>query len=219
MNRLLVVLTLFICCRALPAETLQAVLARMDEAAAQFHSMSSDLTMVSHTAILDDNTTEKGTIQMQKAKNGTEALIDFPGERTIGFSDKTVQLYFPKLNLVNIYKMGKRAGLLDQYLLLGFGTSGKDLTKAYDVQLAGTEQVNSQPASKLLLLPRDPGLKQNISKVEIWIPIDSGNPVQQKFYNPNENFRLITYTNFKLNPSLGPLKLKAPPNAKVEYPQ
>jgi outer membrane lipoprotein-sorting protein len=206
----------FIC-----AETLDAVLARMDQAAAQFHSMSADLTMVQHTAVLDDNTTEAGTIKMQKAKSGTEALIDFTGEkdqRTLGFFDKTIQIFFPKLNLVQVYKLGKNSKFLDQYLLLGFGTSGKDLTKGYDVQLAGVEQVQGQSTSKLVLIPKAGGVKENISKAEIWIPAGSGNPVQQKFYQPSGNYRLLTYSNFQLNPSLGSLKLKTPPNAKVQYP-
>jgi outer membrane lipoprotein-sorting protein len=222
MNRILLVFTLLIFAQRLPADALDSVLARMDESAAQFHGMSANLTMVIHTAILDDNTTETGTIKMQKSKNGTEALIDFTGEkdqRTIGFFDKTIQIYFPKLNLVQVYKLGKKSSLLDQYLLLGFGTSGKDLTKGYNVQLTGTEQVQGQSTSKLLLVPKDAGVKEQISKVEIWFPANSGYPVQQKFYNPSGNSRLVTYSNFQLNPALGSLKLNPPPNAKVEYPQ
>jgi outer membrane lipoprotein-sorting protein len=221
MTRFLATATFVLFSQLISAETLEAVLARMDQAAAQFHAMSADLIMVQHTAVLDDNTTENGTIKMQKTKSGTEALIDFTGEkdqRTLGFFDKTVQIFFPKLNLVQIYKLGKNSKFLDEYLLLGFGTPGKDLTKAYDVQLVGTEQVAGQSTSKLVLVPKDAGVKQNISKAEIWLPASSGNPIQQKFYQPSGNYRLLTYSNFQLNPSLGSLKLKTPPNAKVQYP-
>jgi len=194
----------------------------MDQGAAAFHGMAADVVMVTHTAILDDNTTENGTIKMEKSKSGTEALIDFTSEtnrRTIAFLDKTIQLYFPKLNLVQIYKLGRKANLLDQYLLLGFGTSGKDLTKGYDVKMEGTEQISGQDASKLVLVPKAAGVKEQLSKVEVWLPANSGYPVQQKFYYTSGNFRLATYTNFQLNPSMGAIKLNAPPNAKVEYPQ
>jgi outer membrane lipoprotein-sorting protein len=221
MNRLAlaVLLSTGVC---LASEKLDAVLSRMDQSAAQFHSMSADIRMVTHTAILDDDTAESGTLKMQRAKNEAEALIDFTGEkdrRTIAFMNKTIQLYFPKLNLVQIYKLGKKANLLDQYLLLGFGTSGKELVKGYAVKLAGSEQVNGKDATKLELIPKDSKVKEQLDKVEIWLPSDSGYPVQQKFYNPSGNHRLVTYTNFQLNPSLGSLKLQAPPNAKVEYPQ
>ncbi len=222
MNRLILAVALFAVSSICRGESLSAVLARMDQGASGFHSMSADLTMVTHTAILDDNTTENGTIKMEKAKGGTQALIDFTSEtnrRTIAFLDKTIQMYYPKLNLVQIYKLGRKANLLDQYLLLGFGTSGKDLTKGYDVKLEGTEQVSGQSASKLVLVPKAAGVKEQLNKVEIWLPANSGYPVQQKFYNPSGNFRLATYTNFQLNPPLGAIKLNAPPNAKIEYPQ
>jgi outer membrane lipoprotein-sorting protein len=103
--------------------------------------------------------------------------------------------------------------------LLGFGTSGRDLQRGYEIALDGTEQISGQSASKLVLSPKQAAVKEQLSKVEIWIPANSGYPVQQKFYNPSGNYRLVTYTNFQLNPPLGTLKLNAPPNTKVEYPQ
>jgi outer membrane lipoprotein-sorting protein len=215
-------LALVLAVGTLRADDLQAALSRMDSAAAEFHGMAADMTMVVHTAILDDNTTENGNVKMQKGKHGTEALIEFTGtkdQRSVGFMDKTVQIYFPKLNLVNIYKVGKKANLLDQYLLLGFGTSGKDLTKGYEIQVGGTEQVNGGPATRLVLTPKDAAMKEQINKAEIWLPTGSGYPVQQKFSFPSGNYRLVTYSNFKLNPALGSLKLQTPKGAKVEYPQ
>src|SRR4051795_10214771 len=113
------------------AETVQAALSRMDAAAAKFHSMSADVKMTTHTAILNDDTTESGTVRMRRGKDETEALIDFTGSkdrRTIAFVEKAIQIYYPNLKLVQVYKLGRKSKLVDQYLLLGFGTSGKDLT-------------------------------------------------------------------------------------------
>jgi outer membrane lipoprotein-sorting protein len=221
MTRLTVALAFLILARVLPADDLSAILARMDQAASVFHSMTADLKMVTYTAILDDKTTESGKLEMEKDKNGTEAVISFtgPDARTIAFLNKQIQLYTPKLNLIQIYKLAKSGKLLDQFLLLGFGASGKELAKSYNIQLGGIEQVNGQNASKLVLTPKEPGVKEQISQAELWIPGNSGYPVQQKFYNPSGNYRLATYTNFQLNPQLGPLKLNAPPNTKIEYPQ
>lgn len=216
-----VVLFLTVACLA-SGEELKSILSRMDQSSETFHSMTADLTMATYTAILDDTTTEHGDLKMEKEKNSTQAIIHFTGakeERTIGFFNKQIQLYTPKLNLIQVYKLGKSAKFLDQYLLLGFGTSGKDLAEGYDIQLAGSEPVGGQATSKLVLTPKQATVKEQISKVEMWIPANSGYPVQQKFYNPSGNYRLVTYTNFQLNPQLGPLKLNAPPNTKVEYPQ
>ena len=119
--------------------------------------MTANMTMVTHTAILDDNTSENGTMKMERTKSGTEAMIDFTGaknRRTIGFSDKTIQLYFPKTQSGAGYT-GRKANLLDQYLLLGFGTSGKDLTKGLQRADGGNgTDFTGKPATKLVLVPK-----------------------------------------------------------------
>lgn len=225
MNRTLFALSITLAASSLAsAETAQAALARMDASAPKFHSMSADVKMTTHTAILNDDTTEPGTVKMERAKDETQALIDFTGtkdRRTIAFLDKTIQIYYPNLKLVQVYKLGKKSKLVDQYLLLGFGTSGKDLAKGYNVTVAGSEKVNGQDTTKLELVPKEKSVKEQIEKVDIWLPLDSGYPVQQQFVNPSGNYRLATYTNFQLNPNLGAgaLKLNTPPDTKIEYPQ
>ena len=225
MNRLFVVtlLSLFALAWLAPAETVQSALARMDASAPEFHSMSANLNMVTYTAILSDSTTESGTVKMERNKNETRALISFTGNspRTIAFLDKTVQIYYPNLNLVQVYKLGKSSNSWINTCCSGFGTSGKDLAKGYDIKMAGTEKINGQDATKLELTPKEKSVREQLSKVEIWLPLDSGYPVQQKFYNPSGNYRLATYTNFELNPPLGAGSVEAEysPGREVEYPQ
>lgn len=206
------------------AESLASVLARMDEGAHKFKSMTAHVKTVSHTAVIDDTTTEDGAITMQRNSKGeTNALIEFTGERdprTVAFHDKTIEIYFPKAKLVQIYDLGKRIKLLDQYLLLGFGTSGKDITSNYEVSFAGTETITGQPSSKLQLVPKSKEVSQNLSKAEIWIPVDANHPVQQKLYRPSGDYNLFTYTNYQQNPPLNSdaLKLRVPAGVKKERP-
>jgi outer membrane lipoprotein-sorting protein len=219
MIRILLAFALSMSAGTASAETLNAVLSRLDRGAAKFHSMTADVQMTSYTAILDDSSTETGSLQMERTKKGTEAIVEFTGaqdQRTIGFFNQTVQLYLPKTKLLQIYRLGKKSNFLDQYLLLGFGSSGQDLQKAYFVQVAGSDVVNGQPATKLKLVPKEKKVQETLSQVDIWIPEDSEFPVQQKFYNPNGNYRLAVYSNFKLNPPLGELKLTVPKDVKVE---
>lgn len=201
------------------AESLDAVLARLDQGAAKFHSMTADVKMTSYTAILNDSSTESGSLKMERTKKGTEAIVDFTGaqdQRTIGFFNQTIQLYLPKTKLLQIYRLGKKNNFLDQYLLLGFGSSGQDLKKGYNIQLAGSDVIEGKPATQLKLVPKEKKVQENLSQVEIWIPQDSDFPVQQKFYNPNGNYRLAVYSNLQLNPQIGELKLDVPKDVKVE---
>jgi outer membrane lipoprotein-sorting protein len=221
MTRPIAIIAFLTLARVAPADDLSAILQRMDQASAAFHSMTADLKMVTYTAILDDKTVESGSLEMVKGKNATEAVVAFTGSnaRTIGFFNKQIQLYQPKLNLVQIYNLKKSGKFLEQFLLLGFGASGKDLAKSYNIQFGGAEQVDGQSASKVVLTPKERGVQEQISQAELWIPESSGYPVQQKFYNSSGNYHLVTYTNFQLNPQLSQLKLNAPPGTKTEYPQ
>jgi outer membrane lipoprotein-sorting protein len=55
----------------------------------------------------------------------------------------------------------------------------------------------------------------------LWIPESEGYPIQQKFYLAGGDYKLVTYTNVKVNPPLtdGDLRLKVPKNAKRVSPQ
>ena len=48
----------------LAAQTLDATLARMDQAAAGFRGITAQLEQVSHTAVIDDTAVESGTITL-----------------------------------------------------------------------------------------------------------------------------------------------------------
>jgi outer membrane lipoprotein-sorting protein len=201
----------------LQSQDVQSVLQRMDQAAPAFKGMTADLKMVTYTKILDDTTTETGKITMQRVKkNDTRALIEFFGEsaRTLTLQGKIVRIYYPNLNQYQNYDVGKTVNV-NQFLLLGFGSSGKDLSASYQIKGEGTEKVTGVDTTKLLLTPKDQKMQEHLKTVEIWVPNDSPNPIQQKFNEPSGNYRLVTYSNIKVNPHLSQdVQLTVPPGAK-----
>ena len=64
-------------------------------------------------------------------------------------------------------------------------------------------------------------LRKNLKKLEMWIADTNVYPVQQKFYLPGGDFRLVTYTNVKVNTGLrdSDLALKLPKDVKRVTPQ
>jgi outer membrane lipoprotein-sorting protein len=215
MKNFLPALCLFALGSGLRAESVDAVLARMDQAAPSFHAMSADVQMITFTAILSDKTTEKGTLRMQRLKaNEVRAIIDFSAEtdaRVIAFLGKIVRIYYPKLKAYQDFEVGKNAQVLNQYLLLGFGSSGKDLARSYAITGEGSEDIGGKTTTKLLLVPKDEQVKEHLTKVEVWIPNDAAYPIQQQFYEPSGNYRRVTYSNIQLNPPMtGTLELKLP---------
>jgi outer membrane lipoprotein-sorting protein len=207
------------------AENVDAILGRMDQAAPGFHALTANVKMDTFTALLSDHTIENGTLQMQRPRpSDVRAIIEFKGSsdaRTIAFLGKSVRIYYPKLNTYQDYDLGKNSQVLNQYLLLGFGSSGKELAQSYTITSEGQEKVADRSATKLLLIPKDLKVKEHLSKAEIWVPEDAPYPVQQQFYEPSDmppgNSRKVTYSDIVLNPELrGTLELKLPPGAKKQ---
>ena len=55
-----------------PAEPLADVLARMDQAAAEFHSLSAKMKRVQFTAVLSETSEMDGVLRLRRTKGGTE---------------------------------------------------------------------------------------------------------------------------------------------------
>jgi len=88
-------LTLFIFAVGLvTAEPLADVLARMDKAAAEFHSLSAGMKRVQFTAVLSESSEMEGVVRLRRIKNGTQGIIEFkqPEQRTVFINGKQVQL-------------------------------------------------------------------------------------------------------------------------------
>src|SRR6266566_8144059 len=64
----------------LPAQSLTDVFARMDKTAQQFKSIAADIRRTVHTAVINDDTVENGTIKVKREKGReTRMLIEFTG--------------------------------------------------------------------------------------------------------------------------------------------
>jgi outer membrane lipoprotein-sorting protein len=204
------------------APTLKEVLTRLDQAAAQFHSMSAKITRVKHTAVLNNDDKESGTVYMKKNGPRLQALMDItePDKKTSVVEGREVQVYYPNMKQVNIYDAGKNGEQLEQFLSLGFGTSGSDLEKTYTIRVVGTETVTGEKTIHLELIPKSSEATKLVKKVDLWIG-EHNYPVQEKIYEPSGDYDLWTYTDVQINGNVRDqdLKLKLPNGAKRVYPQ
>lgn len=219
MIRLPVLLCITALCGLLRADSLQAVLARMDAAAPKFHGIKAGVTMVTYTKIINDKSVETGTLQMQRlSPKKVRAIMELSSggqsKRILFFAGNNVRMYFADSNSYQDYDLGKNANVLNSYLLLGFGSSGSELSNNYEITFLGEESVNQVKASKLQLVPKDKSVLEHLTKVYIWIPEAGANPVQQQFFEPTENYREVTYGDLQPLNSKGPLEFKLPQGAK-----
>ena len=202
---------------------LDATLARMDQAAAEFKGLSADLRKVHHTAVINDDTVDEGTILIKRLKpRDTRMLFDVkqPDPKTYAFDGHQFEMYLPKAQTDQVYDVSKYKGLVDQFLLLGFGSSSKDLATAYTVSYGGPETINGEKATRIELVPKSQDLLAHLKRVDLWISDASGVAVQQKLFQPGNDYDVATYSNMKINPNIpdAALKLNLPKGVKHENP-
>ena len=176
--------------------TLDGVLRQLDRADKNFHSLSADVERTKVTVVVNDKSVETGSILVR----GDKMLLEMkaPDARTILRTGDTLYIYTPGLKRVEEYNLAQHRSLVDQYLLLGFGTSGKDLQKAYLVTLLGERTLDGKKTAELELTPKSQEARNQISKIQIWLDESTWLPVQQQFHSPrSENFQMGRHRAFE----------------------
>ena len=165
------------------ADSLADVFAQMDKAAASFKGMSADVKNDTYIAMVKDHDIQQGTIKLKRGKKDTSMLIDFTGPeaQTISLDGGQLRVYYPKTKQVQVWDVANKAGLIDQFLLLGFGATSAEIKRSYDVTYrrrgdgrraaCGAHQAGSEIA----------GVLKQLKQAELWISDSTGLPVQQKF--------------------------------------
>jgi outer membrane lipoprotein-sorting protein len=208
------------------AQPLDAVLSGMNQAASGFRNMMANLEYTKVTVIVDDHSTEKGRIYFEKSKGQskgqskmkTRVMIAFrePSEKYVLFSGDTVSIYRPKIAEVEEYKLADKKDLLEQFLLLGFGTAGADLQNAYRITLRGEEILDGRQVFHLELVPKSPKVAAQLRQIELWIAPATWQPVQQKFLEPSGDYALARYTELQQNTKIPGDSFKLPIRGKVK---
>jgi outer membrane lipoprotein-sorting protein len=190
---------------------LEAILKKMDAVSASFRTTQAEFEWDNYQKVIDEIVdVQTGTIYYRRAgkdiemmadvkKAGTSASALKPEPKYVLFSEGKVRMYQPKPDQVTVYDLGKDRADLESYIVLGFGGSGQDLQKAFDVKYQGTENINGVAAAKLELIPKSERVRKNYNRMILWIDPDKGISVQQEFFTPQGDYRLCKYSSIKVN--------------------
>jgi outer membrane lipoprotein-sorting protein len=207
----------------LAAQSLAETFAHMDKTAQKLDVVVADIRHDVHTAIINDDEVDTGTFRLKREKSrGVRMLIDFVGKnaKTVSLDDATVSVYYPKSNVEQIFDIGPKKQVVQQFLLLGFGATSAELQQSYDVTWVGAETVDGQRTGHVKLIPKSQEALRQMTSAELWISDTNGLPLQQKIVLPSGDYWLVNYSKIQLNSSLSAeaLKIKLPKGVKVEHP-
>lgn len=184
---------------AAPSLSLDDVLKQMDREQGQFQSLTASIERTKVTVVVNDHSTESGQIEVRR--DGKMRIdLTSPDQKTILRDGDHIYVYTPKIRRVEEYDLGKRRDLIDQLLLLGFGTSGDSVKKSYLITLQGEDSLNGQRVVHLELTPRADDVRKQISKIELWLNEGNWLPAQQQLFETGSgDYSIIRYSNVARN--------------------
>lgn len=184
---------------AAPSLSLDDVLKQMDREQGQFQSLTASIERTKVTVVVNDHSTELGQIEVRR--DGKMRIdLTSPDPKTILRDGDHIYVYTPKIRRVEEYDLGKRRDLIDQLLLLGFGTSGDSVKKSYLITLQGEDSLNGQKVVHLELTPRADDVRKQISKIDLWLNEGNWLPAQQQLFETGSgDYSIIRYSNVARN--------------------
>jgi outer membrane lipoprotein-sorting protein len=188
--------------------TTDSVLAMMDKSAQDFHTLTADIEHIKYTDVVKDTSTETGKLLVRRDE---KMRIEFyqPDRRTILRTGDSLFVYTPKINRVEEYDLGKNREMVDQYVLLGFGTKSENVRKSYLVSVIGETQLDNRKTVQLELTPKSDQMRKQIARIQMWIDEASWLPLQQKFFESgSEDYLIFHYTNVMKNLKIGDNQFK-----------
>ena len=190
------------------ALSVDEVLKQLDREARMFQSLSADVERTKVTVVVNDRSTESGQMQVRR-DDKMRIELTAPDPRTILRDGDHLYIYTPKTRQVEEYDLSKHRDLVDQFLLLGFGTSADNLKKGYRIVVEGEETIGNQKVARIELTPKSDDVRKQISRIELWLDEATWLPAQQKFYESGtEDYFIIRYTNVARNVPLPDSRFK-----------
>jgi outer membrane lipoprotein-sorting protein len=188
--------------------TTDSVLAMMDKSARDFHTLTADIEHIKYTDVVKDTSAETGKLLVRRDE---KMRIEFfkPDRRTILRTGDSLFVFTPKINRVEEYDLGKNREMVDQYVLLGFGTKSDNVRKSYEVSVMGETELDNKKTVQIELTPKSDQMRKQIAKIQMWIDESSWLPIQQKFFESgSEDYLIFHYTNVMKNLKIGDNQFK-----------
>jgi outer membrane lipoprotein-sorting protein len=184
--------------------TLDSVLKKMDDASAHFQNAQAEFVFDQYQKVVDEHDKQKGTVYYRRSGQQIEMMAEFKDpDKFVLYKDGQLQVYEPKINQVMQYSAGANREQVESFLVLGFGGSGQDLKKSFDVTFQGEETVDNIPTGILHLVPKSDKTRANFPEIILWIDLSNGISVQQKLVQTQGDFRVAKYSNINLHSKIG----------------
>jgi outer membrane lipoprotein-sorting protein len=151
--------------------------------------------------VVQSHDIQKGTVAFRRAGGSTQMVMHIltdegqPSQKDVLYKGTEINFYQPALKQETILNASAE---YERYLSLGFGGSGKDLARDWNVAYQGTETIDGVETAKLDLTPKGAPNSQ-FSHITVWIDTKRGLSLRQQIFQEGGDYRIANYSNIKLN--------------------
>jgi outer membrane lipoprotein-sorting protein len=182
------------------------VLRRLDAAAVNFRSTQADFEFDSvETDPIYEKDIQKGTVYYERKAGSFQMAAHIrefngkPAPKVYAYSDGAVKLYEPMIDQLTTLT---KASQYESWFMLGFGASGKDLEQKWEITYLGAETLDGVKTEILEMVPKDPAIRKNLSKVTMWVDPERGVSLKQVLHFGPTEYKVCVYFNISVNQPL-----------------
>lgn len=204
---------------------LNHVLAELDTAAAKFHSAKADFQWDQFERVVSSTDTQTGVIYFLGSGANARVALDFetadgqPAKKTVVYSGGVLQFFQPQIDQLTVFRAGDKQGQYESYLALGFGGSGSDLKKSWDITYQGMETIDGVQTAKLDLVSKDAGVRAKFSHWTIWVDPTRAVSLKQILYESSGDTKTSYFRNIEYNKKISSSVFKIKTNSKTQVIQ
>ena len=205
------------------ADHLNEVLRQMDAAGAKFKSAEADFHKDTFQRVVRETTTQNGTIYFLKSGSALQmgAVISPPEAKVVEYKDGRLRIFDPGPDHLTELDGRNNQAQYESFLTLGFGGSGKDLEKTWNITDQGAESLNDGASAvkveKLDLVAKDPGQRNSIAHVTIWVDPARAISLKQEFFFTSEDTQTAVYTHIRYNQSVNTKRYAIKTDSKTTH--
>ena len=200
---------------------LSKILAQMDAASAKFHSAQANFQWDQFERVVSSTDTQSGVIYYLRSGANTSVAVDIetadgqPSKKNIVFQGGVLKFYQPAINQMTVMHAGNKQDQYESYLTLGFGGSGSDLQKSWNIAYQGMETIDGVATAKLDLVSKSDSVRNNFSHVTIWVDPTRAISLKQILYEPSGDSRTAYYRNIQYNKKISSSVFKIKTDSKT----
>ncbi|MCL5263508.1 MAG: outer membrane lipoprotein-sorting protein [Acidobacteria bacterium] len=201
---------------------LDKVLDEMNVAAAHFRSTAADFNADMYTAVVQQHEKQSGTIAFRRVRSSMEMKVQItnqggePANRELLYKNGILDYYEPELRQETIISAGKNRETYESLLTIGFGGSGRELAKDWQVTFEGWETLDGVKVAKLNLVSNSQKVRDNFSHILLWMDPLRSIAYKQMLFMSSGDTRTVTYSKVRYNAPLpdSVFRIKVAPGTK-----